>query len=115
MMMMMSMMKGMGGKGGKGKGKGGGKWKDYDSRGPGDWGKYVIDESGGVLGEYTGTIKSFSGKNGYGFIDCADLKAMGYQDVFVHGDIKGSYTVGASVSFTAFLTGKGQLQCKELK
>merc|ERR1719181_2751824 len=109
---MMNMMKGMkGGKGGKG--KGGKEWgEDYDSRGPGDWGKYVIDESGGVLGEYTGTIKSFSGKNGYGFIDCADLKAMGYQDVFMHGDMKKDLAKGTTVSFTAFLTGKGQLQAK---
>merc|ERR1719482_104312 len=113
-MMMMSMMKGgMGGKG-KGKGKGGGKWEDWEGRGPGDWGKYVIDESAGVLGEYTGTIKSFSGKNGYGFIDCADLKAMGYQDVFMHGDMKKDLPKGTTVSFTAFLTGKGQLQAKDV-
>merc|ERR1719506_2680943 len=110
---MMNMMKGM--KGGKGKGGKGKEWgKDYDSRGPGDWGKYNLDESGGVLGEYTGTIKSFSGKNGYGFIDCADLKAMGYQDVFLHGDQKMSFDKGASVTFTAFVTGKGQVQAKDL-
>merc|ERR1719159_1206194 len=47
------------GKGGTGKGWGG----------SGSSGKFKIDESGGVLGEYTGTIKSFSDRSGYGFID----------------------------------------------
>merc|ERR1719389_518665 len=97
--------------GGKGFGKG---WGGKGKGGPGSWGKYHMDESGGVLGEYTGTIKSFSDRNGYGFVDSADLKAMGYQDVFMHGDMKKDFGKGTSVKFTAFLTGKGQLQCKDL-
>merc|ERR1719498_2233495 len=99
----------MGGGGGWGNGKGKGKKGGYDNwegRGPGDWGKYNIDTSGGELGDYTGTIKSFSNKNGYGFIDCADLKAMGYQDVWMHGDIKQYLEIGQNVTFTAFLAGK---------
>eukprot|EP00929_Paragymnodinium_shiwhaense_P022966 TRINITY_DN14503_c0_g1_i1.p2 TRINITY_DN14503_c0_g1~~TRINITY_DN14503_c0_g1_i1.p2 ORF type:complete len:152 (+),score=50.18 TRINITY_DN14503_c0_g1_i1:108-563(+) len=128
--MMQAMMTMMGGKGGWGGGKGweggkdgkGGKgWEGgkgfgkYDNKGPGSWGDYKIDETGGVLGEFTGTIKSFSDKNGYGFIDSDDLKAMGYQDVFMHGDMKRGFRKGQTVKFTAFLTGKGQVQSKELK
>eukprot|EP00929_Paragymnodinium_shiwhaense_P046179 TRINITY_DN2350_c0_g1_i1.p1 TRINITY_DN2350_c0_g1~~TRINITY_DN2350_c0_g1_i1.p1 ORF type:complete len:179 (+),score=76.10 TRINITY_DN2350_c0_g1_i1:81-617(+) len=106
--MMMAMM-GWGGKDGKGfKGKG-------FQRGPGSWGKYEADTSGGILGEFTGTIKSFADSTGYGFISCPDLEAMGYKDAFLHGDEKKGYRVGHSVKFTAFLTGKGTLQGKDLK
>eukprot|EP00929_Paragymnodinium_shiwhaense_P120684 TRINITY_DN926_c0_g1_i1.p1 TRINITY_DN926_c0_g1~~TRINITY_DN926_c0_g1_i1.p1 ORF type:complete len:151 (-),score=47.89 TRINITY_DN926_c0_g1_i1:238-690(-) len=97
----------MGGGGGKGGGKYEQEWKMQ--------GKYKLDESGGVLGEYTGTLKSFSYKNGYGFIDSPEIKAMGYQDVFMHGDMKKGYKPGQQVKFTAFLTGGGQVQCKDLK
>eukprot|EP00929_Paragymnodinium_shiwhaense_P116895 TRINITY_DN868_c0_g4_i1.p1 TRINITY_DN868_c0_g4~~TRINITY_DN868_c0_g4_i1.p1 ORF type:complete len:148 (-),score=58.17 TRINITY_DN868_c0_g4_i1:177-620(-) len=120
-MMAMMFMKGMmGGKGGDMGGMGGGKgfggkgFGGKPMRGPGSWGKYVLDEAGGVLGEYVGTIKSFSARTGYGFIECPDLKAMGYQDAFMHGDIKKDFNSGDTVKFTAFLTGKGQLQCKDL-
>merc|ERR1719191_844986 len=90
------------GKGGKGKG-----WS-----GSGSSGKFKIDESGGVLGEYVGSIKSFNDRSGYGFIDSDDIKSMGYQDVFLHGDMKKGYEIGQKVKFTAFLTAKGQVQCK---
>merc|ERR1719215_239155 len=94
----MSQMKG------KGKGKGGGGAKTYK-----------VDDSGGVLGEFTGTIRSFVEKNWYGFIDCEEVKAMGHADIFLHGDEKRGYRVGHTVKFTAFLTGEGKPQAKDLK
>merc|ERR1712187_1053557 len=82
---MMGMMASM-----KGKGKG---WSSGSS------GKFVIDESGGILGEFVGIIKSFNEATCYGFIECDDIKNMGYQDVFLHGDQKRGYQVGHKVKF----------------
>merc|ERR1719240_1266021 len=90
--------------GGKGKGKGKGK----------NYGSFKIDESGGILGEFTGTIKSFSFRSGYGFIESADVKAMGHGDVWMHADMKKNLEVGATVKFTAFQNAKGQVQCKDV-
>jgi len=108
MNMMFDMMMGGKGKGfgkgfGKGKGKGGGQ-KTFQA-----------DESGGVLGELTGTIKSFSDKNYYGFIECPQLQSMGYQDAFLHGDEKRGYRVGHTIKFTAVLSKDGKPQAKDLK
>jgi len=106
MSMMWDMLMGSKGKGksfGKGKGKGGGQ-KTFQA-----------DESGGVLGELTGTIKSFSDKNYYGFIECPQLQAMGYQDAFLHGDEKRGYRVGHTIKFTAVLSKDGKPQAKDLK
>merc|ERR1711974_1257 len=93
----------------KGKGKGGGK------QGWGKSGKFEVDESGGVLGEFEGTIRSFNDWKCYGFIESEQLKATGVKDVFLHGDMKKGYKVGHQVKFTAFLNGKGQCQAKDLK
>eukprot|EP00929_Paragymnodinium_shiwhaense_P116893 TRINITY_DN868_c0_g3_i1.p2 TRINITY_DN868_c0_g3~~TRINITY_DN868_c0_g3_i1.p2 ORF type:complete len:163 (-),score=74.22 TRINITY_DN868_c0_g3_i1:157-645(-) len=98
-----------GGGGGKGGGKGYGQ-QEWTMQG-----KYKLDESGGVLGQYVGTIKSFSFKGGYGFIECPEITAMGYQDVFLHGDMKKAYKPGQKVKFTCFLTGGGQPQAKDLQ
>ena len=35
--------------------------------------KHVVDNSGGELGQLSGTIKPFSKGNGYGFISCPKL------------------------------------------
>jgi len=106
MSMMWDMLTGGKGKGkswGKGKGKGGGQ-KTFQA-----------DESGGVLGEFTGTIKSFVDKNYYGFIECPQLQAMGYQDAFLHGDEKKGYRVGHTIKFTAVISKDGKPQAKDLK
>jgi len=105
MMMMQAMMGGMGGGWGY---KGGGKGGAFKSN-------YKIDESGGVLGEFTGTIKSFNEGKWYGFITCEDLTAQGHADVFLHGDEKKGYREGHKVKFTAFLTKEGKPQAKDLK
>lgn len=108
MMQMMQMMKGMKGGWGKGDwGKGGKSWHQ-DSGKPGD-------ESGGILGEFMGTVKSFSEKGGYGFIECEQIKALHGKDVFLHHDQLKGHKVGHTVTFTCFLTGKGAPQAKDLK
>mmetsp|Transcript_118138 Transcript_118138/g.329407 ORF Transcript_118138/g.329407 Transcript_118138/m.329407 type:complete len:158 (-) Transcript_118138:98-571(-) len=118
-----------------GKGKWSGKWDGEDGelmkivmgkvgymkgygkkgKGKGSSGKFQIDDSGGILGEFLGTIKSFNDWKCYGFIECDDIKAQGYQDVFLHGDQKRGYQVGHKVKFTAFLTAEGKCQAKDLK
>jgi len=91
-----------------GKGKGGGKgWSGPST--------FKVDESGGVLGEFTGTIKSFADGTGYGFIECEQIKAEYNKDIFLHRDHKKGYQVGNTVKFTCVLTGKGQPQAKDLK
>mmetsp|Transcript_88310 Transcript_88310/g.254779 ORF Transcript_88310/g.254779 Transcript_88310/m.254779 type:complete len:164 (+) Transcript_88310:72-563(+) len=90
-----------------GKGKGGKGWSSS--------GKFKVDDSGGVLGEFTGTIRNFNDWKCYGFIDCPDLAAQGHESVFLHGDMKKGYRVGHTVKFTAFLTAEGKCQAKDLK
>jgi len=69
----------------------------------------------GSLGEFVGTIKSFSGKGGYGFIECPEVAALGYQNVFLPGyEIRG-YRVGHKVTFTAVLSKDQKPQAKMLK
>merc|ERR1719491_1073125 len=67
-----------------------------------------------VLGQSIGVIKSFSEKNGYGFIDCPEVKDMGYQDVFMHHQQMGNFKDGDEVVFTCYLNDKGNPQAKEL-
>merc|ERR1712176_1446896 len=102
-----------GGKGGGwapyGSGKGG-KDKTHSVKTPGN-GPNVKEE----LGDFTGTIKSFSEKSGYGFIDCPDLKAAGYNDVFLHHKEYNGLESGNSVSFSAFLHNKDQPQAKDVQ
>merc|ERR1719188_1912555 len=101
------MGKGKGGSGGKGwGGKGGG-------AGMGPGGKYVykefaVDKSGGELGEFTGRIKSFSDKNGYGFIESEEVQALGHADVFLHGSMKKEHEKGATVTFTCVINKDGK-------
>jgi len=103
--------------------EGGGKGKGYDKGGSKRWGKggfqssgtYKIDDSGGELGEFIGTIKSFGEKKNYGFIECADITAVGYGDVFLHGDMKKGYQQGQKVKFTCVLNAEGKPHAKDLK
>merc|ERR1719442_141119 len=92
-------MKGMG-KGGFGGGwNGGNQW---------EWKNFEVDKSGGELGQFKGTIKSFSDKNGYGFIESDDVKAAGHGDVFLHGDMKKGYQQGQTVKFDCILNKDGK-------
>lgn len=96
------------GKGDKGDGKCGGKGPGpvHMQRGPD-----VSEE----LGNFTGTIKSFSEKNGYGFIDCPDVKALGHQDVFLHQAQKGAFDIGSVVSFSCYLNRSGKPNARDLQ
>merc|ERR1712066_449617 len=67
------------------------------------------------LGQYMGTIKSFSENNGYGFISCPDMQMLGYNDVFLHHQQLNGFQVGADVYFTCYLTPRGQPQAKDLQ
>eukprot|EP00930_Biecheleria_cincta_P071778 TRINITY_DN59243_c0_g1_i1.p1 TRINITY_DN59243_c0_g1~~TRINITY_DN59243_c0_g1_i1.p1 ORF type:complete len:162 (-),score=41.27 TRINITY_DN59243_c0_g1_i1:79-564(-) len=86
-----------------GKGGGGGSWPKPCEK----------DTSGGILGEFVGTIKSKGNK--YGFIVSDDTTAMGYSDVFCMWDEIKGYKAGHKVKFTAFLDGQGKIQAKDLK
>merc|ERR1719171_1606123 len=66
------------------------------------------------LGQGVGVLKSFNQKNGYGFIDCPEMKELGYQDVFLHQAQVGNFNVGDQVMFTCFLNSKGKAQAKDL-
>merc|ERR1712046_499533 len=70
------------------------------------------DTSGGVLGDFVGTITNRGDK--YGFIECDELDAYGAK-VFVMWDEFKNYKKGQKVRFTAFLTGDKQLQAKNLR
>lgn len=98
---MMQMSKG---KGDKGYGKG-----------PGKAATTKPVENVEVIGDFVGTIKSFNPNNGYGFIDCPDLKVQYNNDVFLHHQQMGGYQVGDVVQFSAFLNQSGKPQGKDLK
>lgn len=107
---------GGGGKGerdykGKGMLKGGGMKGDFVS-GNVHQGKPDVKQE---LGQYDGRIKSFSEKNGFGFIECDELKLQGLNDAFLHHQQIRNFKVGDWVSFTAFLNNKGQAQARDLQ
>merc|ERR1719162_267173 len=60
----------------------------------------VAPQAGGK--EYTGTLKSLSSRNGYGFIDCAEIKNQYGRDVYVSADLlpQGASETGAKLRFT---------------
>eukprot|EP00928_Gymnodinium_smaydae_P091492 TRINITY_DN751_c0_g1_i4.p2 TRINITY_DN751_c0_g1~~TRINITY_DN751_c0_g1_i4.p2 ORF type:complete len:129 (-),score=39.21 TRINITY_DN751_c0_g1_i4:10-396(-) len=99
MMQLMGMLAGKGG--GKGWQQG---WQQKT---------YSVDKSGGELGEFVGTIKSFGFNKHYGFITCPQLASYG--DVFLHGDMKRGYQQGQTVKFTAVLTKEGKVHAIDLK
>lgn len=96
------------GDGGKGKSKDASYGKAGGARS--DAGPDVMEE----LGQGVGVLKSFNQKNGYGFIDCPEMKELGYQDVFLHQAQVGNFNVGDQVMFTCFLNSKGKAQAKDL-
>jgi len=75
--------------------------------------KFKVDKSGGVLGEFTGNIKSFGWKKNYGFITCDELAEYG--DVFLHGDQKKGYREGQIVKFTCVINAEGKPVAIDLK
>jgi len=95
-------------------GKGGGKqWGNDGGKGWQSGNTFKLDKSGGELGEFKGTIKSFGFKNNYGFIQCPELAEYG--DVFLHGDMKKGYEPGQTVKFTAVINKDGKAVATNLK
>lgn len=69
-----------------------------------------------IEGRFAGVIKSFNEKSGYGFIECPDLKAAGYQnDAFLNRQQLQAFQVGSQVSFEVFVNQKGQPVAKNLE
>jgi len=88
------------GAGGKGKGKG--KQKDKGTK---------------VDGKFKGKLKSinFREDKGYGFIDCAETKAMHGRDVYVTSDLVGKDAkAGDSFEFSCVVDSKGQLRATKV-
>merc|ERR1712194_505090 len=98
---------------GKGMGKGGGGGWGGDS----NWVSkpFKADKSGGELGEFVGTIKSFSDKNNYGFIESEELTAKGHKDAFLHGGEKKGYRQGMKVKFECVVDKDGKAAAINLK
>jgi cold shock CspA family protein len=67
-----------------------------------------------TIGQFVGNIKSFSEKNGYGFIECQDVRDLGYQDVFLHHAQLDNFKIGDQVLFTCFKNSKKQAQAMAL-
>lgn len=68
-----------------------------------------ILDTGGAAGNYEGSIKSISAKNGYGFITCAETFALHKRDVYVDKELlpEGAKP-GDRVFFTCNVNNKGQ-------
>merc|ERR1712100_800730 len=72
------------------------------------------DTSGGVIGEFLGTITNIGPK--FGFIECPPLKRKVQESrVFILADELKQYKEGHKVKFTAYFDGQGRLQGKDLK
>merc|ERR1712031_139904 len=63
--------------------------------------------------EYTGTLKSFSARNDYGFVECDETKALFQRDVYVHGNLLPKKEVGTKVKFTVGMNQKGHPQVQK--
>jgi len=71
------------------------------------------DAESATLGQFSGSIKSFDEKNGFGFIECTPLRRQGYdRDVFLHQSQRGGLAVGTEVTFIAYLNTSGQLRAR---
>merc|ERR1711957_742610 len=91
----------MASKGVKGASKGASKGKDKGVKG----GKMEDD---GRL--FEGFIKSFNEGKGYGFIECADIKAEYGGDAFLHNAAFSGFAVGQAVTFGVYLNKDGKPQ-----
>mmetsp|Transcript_33154 Transcript_33154/g.77570 ORF Transcript_33154/g.77570 Transcript_33154/m.77570 type:complete len:375 (-) Transcript_33154:183-1307(-) len=88
--------------------------KALASVGKGKTGRPPKPDEQQVLGQFVGTIKSFSAQKGFGFIDCPQTKGHFQNDVYLHNLQIGKFGVGDRVAFTAYLNRKGQPQARDL-
>mmetsp|Transcript_92576 Transcript_92576/g.200120 ORF Transcript_92576/g.200120 Transcript_92576/m.200120 type:complete len:242 (-) Transcript_92576:122-847(-) len=97
------------GKDGKGKSKGKGKAKDASSTGP-------PKEAPPADKEFSGSLKSKSEKNGYGFITCGEAKDLYERDVWVDGEaLPQNVKEGDRLKFNIILSAKGHPQAMNVK
>merc|ERR1719507_2953632 len=76
----------------------------------------VQDAEATMLGTFSGSIRSFNEKNGFGFIECIPLRRQGYdKDVFLHQSQRGGLAVGTEVTFVAYLNNNGQLRARTVQ
>jgi len=61
-----------------------------------------------------GVIKSYNETNGYGFIDCPEVKAAFGSDLFLHANQRGGFTRGDEVSFAVFVNSGRKPQAFDL-
>merc|ERR1719433_335686 len=74
------------------------------------------DAEATTLGQFSGSIRSFNEKNGFGFIECTPLRRQGYdKDVFLHQSQRGGLAVGTEVTFVAYLNTNGQLRARSVQ
>merc|ERR1719433_1233884 len=74
------------------------------------------DAEATTLGQFSGSIRSFNEKNGFGFIECTPLRRQGYdKDVFLHQSQRGGLAVGTEVTFVAYLNTSGQLRARSVQ
>lgn len=67
---------------------------------------FGVNGEGGTM--YVGTIKNFNAEKGYGFIACADTRALFQKDILVHKMTLGSLpTVGEEIHFAITMNDKG--------
>jgi len=73
------------------------------------------DAEATTLGQFSGLIRSFNEKNGFGFIECTPLRMHGYdKDVFLHQSQRGGLAAGTEVTFIAYLNTRGQLRARSV-
>eukprot|EP00929_Paragymnodinium_shiwhaense_P019894 TRINITY_DN13424_c0_g3_i2.p1 TRINITY_DN13424_c0_g3~~TRINITY_DN13424_c0_g3_i2.p1 ORF type:complete len:1177 (+),score=287.72 TRINITY_DN13424_c0_g3_i2:100-3630(+) len=67
-------------------------------------------------GVFKGVIRTFSEQNGYGFVECEQMKAMGFSsDAFLHSSQAQGFAVGASVMFDLYVNKQGKPNAKNLQ
>jgi len=64
---------------------------------------------------YEGTLKSYSDRNGFGFLECQTTKMIYGCDVFVHRSEGQRMSIGSRVNFKVHLNKKGQPQANNVE
>lgn len=96
----------------KGKGKIKGKGKTQEKSAP------LLHEAPPPDKEFVGSLKSLSGKNGYGFIACAEIQELFHRDVWVDSALLPEGVdpdERTQLKFNVTLSAKGHPQAKDVK
>jgi len=68
----------------------------------------------GMGDRLTGTITAFLPHKNFGFIQCEEISATYGKDLWLHGDQKGSFDIGDTVSFSLIFNKEGSPQAIDL-